>query len=238
MYKLAIFDLDDTLAEIGKPILPENLSLLKELEKSGMQTAVASGKPIYYLCGLMRQVGLEHPALIGENGAVLQLGVDLPPRNFTIMKYSYNAKWSIELLKEKFAEKLPDMWYQPNQVGLTPFPTTDEEFEIIEQCIEENKDSIKDISVYRHIDSVDIVPSNISKYTGLEYLGKLLNIPPEETIAVGDGVNDYSMFEYAGLSIGINLQDETAVNVNVSNVNEAINHILNMQKRRKVVILC
>ena len=66
----------------------------------------------------------------------------------------------------------------------------------------------------------------------------MLGISAEETIAVGDGVNDYPMFKYAGLSIGINLQDENAVDVNVSNVNEAINHILNMQKRRKVVILC
>lgn len=233
MYKLVIFDLDDTLAEIGKPILPENLLLLKELEKSGMQIALASGKPIYYLCGLMRQVGLENPALVGENGAVLQIGVGLPPKNFTIMKYSEDAKQSIVLLRKKIEEKLPDMWYQPNQVGLTPFPTTDEEFEIIEQCIEENKESIKDVSVYRHIDSVDITPSNISKYTGVEQLGKILNILPKETIAVGDGVNDYPMFKYAGLSIGINLQDKTAVNVNFSNVNEAINHILNMQKREK-----
>ena len=33
MLKLAVFDLDGTLAELGKGILPEDIELLKLLEK-------------------------------------------------------------------------------------------------------------------------------------------------------------------------------------------------------------
>lgn len=226
MYKLVIFDLDDTLAEIGKAILPENLSLLKEIEENGFTVAICSGKPIYYLCGFMRQVGLKSPILVGENGSVLQIGVDLPPKNFTIMKYSNEARASLVFLREKILQLLPNIWFQPNQVGLTPFPKNDGEFEIIEKCIRDNKDKLSDISIYRHIDSIDITPSNLSKKTGLEYLGKLINISREETIAIGDGVNDYPMFEYAGLSLGINVIQESAVDKNFSCINDALRYVL------------
>jgi phosphoserine phosphatase len=36
----------------------------------------------------------------------------------------------------------------------------------------------------------------------LQRLQKLLNVSKENTIAVGDGANDLSMFEYAGKRVG------------------------------------
>ena len=57
MIKLAVFDLDGTLAELGEWIQPENVALLKKLEERGIRVAICSGKPAYYLCGLLRQVG-------------------------------------------------------------------------------------------------------------------------------------------------------------------------------------
>lgn len=83
MYKLIVFDLDGTLAPHGKGMLPENLEKLKALEQKNVRIAICSGKPTYYLCGFMRQIGLEKPILVGENGAVIQFGVALPPRDFT-----------------------------------------------------------------------------------------------------------------------------------------------------------
>ena len=71
MHKLLVFDLDGTLAPVGKPMADDTLGLLRSLEKAGYRIAVCSGKPTYYLCGLLRQAGLDAPVLIGENGAVL-----------------------------------------------------------------------------------------------------------------------------------------------------------------------
>ena len=55
MLKAAVFDLDGTLCAVGKAILPETLALLDQLQQRGVQLALSSGKPIYYLCGLLRQ---------------------------------------------------------------------------------------------------------------------------------------------------------------------------------------
>ena len=74
MKRVIVFDVDNTLAAVGKGMLDEDILLLKELEDQGNTIAVCSGKPSYYLCGFMRQIGLKHPVLIGENGSTIQFG--------------------------------------------------------------------------------------------------------------------------------------------------------------------
>ena len=100
MIKLVVFDLDGTLAELGQGVTPENLALLKKLEATGVRIAICSGKPTYYLCGFMRQLGLRAPILVGENGAVIQLGVDLPPKEYYVAPYSSGAKRSLRLIRD------------------------------------------------------------------------------------------------------------------------------------------
>ena len=222
MYKLIVFDLDGTLAALGKGILGEDLAALRALEDAGARIAICSGKPTYYLCGFMRQVGLRAPVLVGENGAVIQLGVDLPPKDYFVAPYSDAAKRSIRLLREALMRDVPGMWYQPNEVGLTPFPRDDAEFSAVQHVIDALAHELKDVIIYRHCDSFDITPEGITKKSGLARLGALLGIAAEETAAVGDGVNDYPMFEYAGLAVGVNVKDESRVDVNFAAVNEAL----------------
>lgn len=234
MVKLIVFDLDGTLAALGKGIEPQHLGMLRTLEDAGARIAICSGKPTYYLCGFMRQVGLKAPILVGENGAVIQLGVDLPPRDYFVAPYSTEAKRSIRLLREKIEEAVPGMWYQPNEVGLTPFPRNDAEFAAVQGVIDALKNEIADVIVYRHCDSFDITPEGITKKSGLARLGALLGIGAEETIAVGDGVNDYPMFEYAGHAVGVNVKDESKVDVNFAGIGEALGYLLERVKETVV----
>ncbi|MBR5559800.1 MAG: HAD family phosphatase [Clostridia bacterium] len=226
MYKLIVFDLDGTLAALGKGIEPEDLALLRALEDAGVRIAVCSGKPAYYLCGFLRQVGLKAPVLVGENGAVIQLGVDLPPRDYFVASYSDAAKRSIRLLRDALERDVPGMWYQPNEVGLTPFPRDEAEFAAVQRVIDALAPELQDVIIYRHCDSFDITPDGITKKSGLARLGALLGIEPQETIAVGDGVNDYPMFEYAGRSVGVNVKDESRVDVNFASAKEALEYLL------------
>jgi len=226
MIRLIVFDLDGTLAQLGKGILPEDLALLHRLESAGARIAICSGKPTYYLCGLMRQVGLSAPILVGENGAVIQFGVDLPPKEYFVAPYSSGAKRSLRLIKNMLEDVAPDMWYQPNEVGLTPFPNNEAGFDTIQACLDALAPQLEDLIIYRHCDCFDIMPDGITKRSGLERLGKLLGIAPEETVTVGDGVNDYPMFEYAGLSVGVNVKEPERVNWNFDSANEALVFLL------------
>lgn len=225
MIKLMIFDLDGTLAELGQGVRIEDIEILKELEGQGVTIAICSGKPTYYLCGFMRQVGLKEPVLIGENGAVIQFGVQLPPEKYYILPYSDEAKQTLSFLKNQIMQKLPDIWYQPNEVGLTPFPRNEAEFEIIEELLKEKSECVKDVDIYRHVDSYDIAPKGLDKKAGLKYLGELLNISHGEMIAIGDGVNDYPMFEYAGYSVGVNVKEDKRVDRNFETLAEALQYL-------------
>lgn len=225
MIKLIVFDLDNTLAPVGKGILPETIEKLKEIEKTGIRIAICSGKPTFYTCGLMRQIELEDPILIGENGAVIQFGVDLPPRRYEVQTYSKEAKETIRFLRGKIEEFLPHVWFQPNEVGLTPFLTKQEEFDVINKILADYKEKVNDVIVYEQFDCFDITPNGITKKSGIEKLANMLGVLPEEMIAVGDGINDYPMFEFAGTALGVNVKEPDKVDKNFTSILEALEYI-------------
>ena len=225
MIKLIVFDLDNTLAPVGKGIFPETIEKLKEIEKTGIRIAICSGKPTFYTCGLMRQIELENPIFVGENGAVIQFGVDLPPRRYEVQTYSKEAKETIRFLRGKIEEMLPHVWFQPNEVGLTPFLTKQEEFDVINKILADYKEQVNDVIVYKQFDCFDITPNGITKKSGIEKLANMLGVLPEEMIAVGDGINDYPMFEFAGTALGVNVKEPDKVNVNFNSIFEVLEYI-------------
>lgn len=226
MMKLVVFDLDGTVAPVGKPIAPQTLEAMRTLEARGIHIALCSGKPVYYLCGVMRQAGLQRPILLGENGASMQIGIDLPPQEHYMLPYSQRARDSIRLIQAELEKRQPKLWYQPNQVGLTPFFSTEAENQAIGQCLADLADRIADVDIYPQGDCYDVTPKGISKAEGLRALGQYLRIDTEDMVAVGDGINDYPMFECAGFSIGIHLKNPEAVSLNVSCIAEAMDWLL------------
>lgn len=227
--RLVAFDLDDTIAEKGKQVLLENVKIIRQIEEKGIQIVICSGKPAYYLCGFVRQMGLKHPILIGENGAVIQFGIELPPKKYYVFPCSKEAKQSIQYLYQKIVEIYPEMFFQPNRLMLTPFPKNQEEYETVKALIE--KTQVKDVDIYTHLDCFDIVPKGITKGTGLKYLGELLHIHPEEMIGVGNGTNDYPMFAYVGTALGVKVQKEKTVTYNFETTTEMLKFI------KKVMII-
>lgn len=124
------------------------------------------------------------------------------------------------------------MWFQPNSVCVTPFPKTQEDFDKIQNYVDKNKDLLSCLKVYRHVDSFDFIPCGIDKEIALEYLANMLNITKEETIAVGDGVNDYPMFRFAKLSVGVNVKDESKVNFNFKSTSDALDFLAQTLKEQ------
>ncbi len=87
--------------------------------------------------------------------------------------------------------------------------------------------------VYHSFDSYDITPAGIDKRSGIRLLSGALNIAPGETAAVGNGENDYPMFDYAGLSVGINVPDAGRVDRNFKTSSEALDFLLGYAARRR-----
>lgn len=228
MLKLIVFDLDGTLSEDGYSAIPEKeLSRIKNIENCGVKIAICSGKPTHFLCGFLRQCDWKTPIMMGENGAVIQFGIFTPPTFFHVLPYSDDAKKSLAFLKEEIERRIPDMWFQPGLTAVTPFPKKDEEFDIIDDILKQNRDRLKDIIYYKHRDCYDAVPSGLNKGTAVEWLSKKLGIDITDAATVGDGINDYCMFEKVEHSFGINLPDKTKAKYNFDSLSDVLTYIEN-----------
>jgi hypothetical protein len=228
MYRLIVFDLDSTLAPIGRAMKDEDVALLRRLEEKGARIALCSGKTCDYLCGFLRQLGLQNPVMIGENGADIRFGIDLPPREHYRLPISRSAEQSLKRARQLLDELYPHLWYQPNLVEVTPFPTSEEEFENIAACLAEHKEELQDVDIFRYVDSFDIVPAGLNKAKGIDYLLELLHLTWQETIAVGDGVNDYCMFARAGYSVGVRVKEPERVTKNCDSTTQALEVLIEM----------
>ena len=232
MKKLLVFDLDGTLCPDDKPMKFEDVEALRNLERDGCKIAVCSGKPVHYLCGFMRQVGIEEPILAGENGGIIQFGIVMPCDRVYHYPVSDEASRQLAAVKscidslaaEKYAPG--DLWFQPNEVEVTPFVKEGSMLDDIAGAID--KLDLSSINVYRFSDCFDFIPDNISKGNCLKYLASILGIDPADTIAFGDAVNDVSMFEAAGVSVKIGRSLEYEADYCFDTIGEALAQVRGM----------
>lgn len=223
MYKsIFIFDLDETLCGLGAPISPSTIELLRQIECKGGLVVLCSGKPCYYLCGLLRQVGLARSVMIGENGASIQVGIDLPPS--VCCRNTPNAESGkvIAYLRDEIYRALPNLFFQPNDVVLTPFFGQDSERVRIKDIIKACPYDMSSVDIYENIDCFDIVPHGIDKGQGVLKLCEILGEDIAKVVAFGNASNDYPMFEVVQNSIGINLDDQNKAKYNYSDIDNAI----------------
>lgn len=203
MHAYLVFDLDDTLAQIGKPVLPENVVLMQALEAAGRQIVLSSGKPVYYLCGLARQLGLSTAILIGETGSVIQGSVSLPPRFHKTTNVTPESLHQMQFIRKALFPYHDRLWYQPNEVALTPFPKDPEMFAILKEITADMTPRLTALDIYPQVDCIDFIPKGTNKGTGLRCLAQMLHATQKDFLVVGDGANDVPMFQFADQSICI-----------------------------------
>lgn len=220
--RLIVFDLDGTLAPPAGGISPAACAHLRDLRAMGVRIAIASGKPAFYLAGFFRMAGLPDLILIGENGLETLFGIDLPPKKRTVFPLSPEVKEALTRVRAEIDAALGDaVYYQPNTVAVTPCPRDLRELDTVEEILA--RGGYREfLDAYRFAFCFDILPRGASKAEGVRALGKELGIPAAETVAVGNEDNDYPMFEYAGLSLGIRVPDRTRVDRNFDSIEEAL----------------
>ena len=92
------------------------------------------------------------------------------------------------------------------------------------------------LSIYRSEPFfLEIMPQNIDKATSLQKLLNSLGMTADEMICCGDGYNDVSMIEYAGLGVAMeNAQPiikESADFITRSNDEDGILHVIDLFMR-------
>ncbi len=103
--------------------------------------------------------------------------------------------------------------------------------EKIAKVIDEAKEEFSDLEVFTSEPFfLEVCPKGIHKATGIENIIKILGVKREEVIAVGDGLNDLTMVEYAGLGVAMgNAQQglkDVADYITLTNDEDGVCHVI------------
>lgn len=228
--KLLFLDLDDTLCKVGQPILQSTLDLLQQLQQQ-WTLVLTSGKPTVYLSGILRQTGLKNVMIVGENGMQTVSDHHFPPqKEWDSILYKQEMK-QIQNLKEKlkFTEFYKGLWFQPNKFMMGIFFDCEDTKNQLVAYLEKNKRKISHLEMSVHVDAVDLVPKGVNKGNSVNQLCHEFDVVKHNTVAIGNGSNDVSMFEQVGVSIGVNYAGEYTPNILFSDIDEALNYVLSLK---------
>lgn len=75
--------------------------------------------------------------------------------------------------------------------------------ESYEQLVELEKVIDKDFYIIKYETAGELLAKGVNKFTGIEKILKYFNIPVEDTVAVGDSLNDYDMVENCNIGIAM-----------------------------------
>lgn len=236
-YKLLAVDIDGTLVNNKREVTSKTKEYIIKAIEQGVVFTISSGRPIQGVKLITDQLGVDIP-VITYNGAmvitadgkniiyscnmkeedVIKIEEYGKERNTTI------AIWSENML---YTNRIDERAIKYSQVSGTKPQMYNDLRELVKKGI--NKmlwyDDIDRINAFErelhgklgssvnfHTSQpiyLEFVDRNASKAIALEKLGQYYGIKKEEMIAVGDGFNDLSMIEYAGLGVAMeNAPDE------------------------------
>lgn len=241
--KLIFIDSDDTLKKTDGSISDRVKMAIKKNRKVGNKIIICTARPRYQTLEVMKETDADS-IIVSSNGSEIYDNNDSKiifnsfidnESVIKLVKYAYSKDIRLILTMEDYDYVTKEI-RNPNQKLLNNHNYEEELTGChVKQCMFIDKKSeeifkIKDIlSVDNKLHIVDeinenslyeekwfsVSNSNCSKGNALKIVSKYLNIPIENTIAIGNGKNDISMFEVAGLSVAVaNASDDIKSKVN------------------------
>lgn len=223
MTKIVFFDIDDTLLDEQKELPASTKAAVRQLQKQGIYTAIATGRAPFMTYPLLEELNIHSyicfngQFVVFENEVIYKNPIDrdvlqkidetarecehpLVYLNETTMKA--NVKHN-ELIKESLGSlKLAHPEFDPD------FYKNKNIYQALLFTKEKNEErffaGFDDVTFIRwHESSVDIVPKGGSKAEGIKQMIDRLGFAMEDVIAFGDGMNDIEMLQEVGIGIAM-----------------------------------
>lgn len=193
MVKLLILDVDGTITERDRTILPEVIKAIREVQKGGTQISLVSGNVIPVMYALKIYLGI-NGAVFGENGGIMLNGsktekffsMDVPLKFY---QYLENRISINEILTNKWRETSVAFEGDRHEIA--------REMELLDR---------------RWKDIIEVVDSRYawhimnrgqSKAFAVNMLIEMAEVDPKETLVCGDSDNDFAMYETPARKVAI-----------------------------------
>jgi Cof subfamily protein (haloacid dehalogenase superfamily) len=228
-YRLAVFDMDDTLLGPDKKISPENRQSLDRLRGAGVEVVIASGRFQGNLAIFEESLGFRG-WLISSGGAVVShagtgeviyeitvpqdLAMELFHRGreagYSIIGYHQSGiycdaqtEWTALYKRNTGQVPIADISALIG-TGLQKLIWTTAAKRIAEltpQMQEEYRGRLYVVNTEHEM--LEFLNPNVNKALAVQALARRLNVPREQIIAFGDGNNDVPLLEWAGMSVAM-----------------------------------
>lgn len=220
-YRIVFFDLDGTLLNEEKQIPKETLDAIRELQRWGIITAIATGRAPYFFQQIAEQLNIASFVCLNGSYVVhegepifrssiptsrLEQLVEQSARcGHPLVFQGAEAYCTTDAAHPRMVESVatlrvampgqdPDYWRKTDI------------YQAFLHC-EEHEESLYDLPglklVRWHKKAVDILPTNMSKGRGIKEMLRQLGLTPADAVAFGDNLNDMEMLSLVGLGIAM-----------------------------------
>lgn len=223
--KLVVSDIDGTLIRRGEPFPQAVKEVVKELKKRGIAFTFASGRLPYMISPFMEEMELDVP-VCACNGTLLYQGsqiIEHHPVKLALLKDLMEAALSMGMTvlyaidgieycleeNEAVKRKRKERGSYHKIRGIS-----NGEWESLEvdkvNILDENRLTSKltpwedplagicDITHYGD-SGIEIVAAGYGKQYGLSRLAEIMDVSPDQILAIGDNENDNEMIKFAGV---------------------------------------
>ena len=226
-YLIAI-DSDGTLRHSDGNISDKTKKIIKKVVECGNTVVICTARPRYYTLKVSNEVGLNE-YLISSNGTEIYDNINKKniystylPKEECKLIYQETKKIGLRVMFVSENTEYVTMFTRNASQILLDDKNVDivlkkdiKQIMIIskyKELVKKYKSFIEQKSNLCVVDSsredkeelwFSIISNKASKGIALQKLAKYLNVPMENTIAIGNDKNDISMFEVAGLSVAV-----------------------------------
>lgn len=220
--KMLVFDIDGTLCDLNRGVDERLTKILSRLSQT--HTVVfASGKPVGYVAGFVRQLNLHSAVLVGENGGTTMFSHTFPPIDYLQIDVPSAVLKLFDTIRNGYVDEFGTaIWFQPNDVNLTIFPVKNTSVADVHRYAKQYESGA--IDIYYHSDCVDFVPKGFDKGTAIEALLEKLDYGKQDLYVFGDGDNDRSMLVKTDNSVVVNNKAMNAM-IHVNGYSELANYL-------------
>ena len=227
--KIIFFDIDDTLRNSKTGFIPSTIpTVFQQLREKGILTGIATGRGIF---GVVPEIkALKPDFFVTLNGAYIEdkkgnviysnkiardkveeyiawtkeVGIDYG------LVDSHGAKLSrrTEMISQAIDPIYPDLevdpdFYQKEDIyQMWTFEDQGDDLTLPESLAS----TLRMVRWHEH--SSDIVPISGSKAAGVAKVVDQLGLKPENVMVFGDGLNDLELFDYAGISVAMEISHD------------------------------